>query len=118
MYIYIPCIEPKNKNMRQISLVISRSRGEKSGEGLVLLLHHGLEKNREKAWYYYYIMGYHPQGGSEPGLNSLDNFYIPTSNLAICFFFLEDSSPSAETFLTRSEALALRLLLSSVDVHA
>ena len=41
--------------------------------------------------------GYHPQGGSEPGLNGLDNFYIPTSNLAICFFVLEDSSPSAET---------------------
>ena len=30
-------------------------------------------------------------------LNGLDNFYIPTSNLAICFFVLEDSSPSAET---------------------
>ena len=42
-------------------------------------------------------LGYHPQGGSEPGLNGLDNFYIPTSNLAICFFVLEDSSPSAET---------------------
>ena len=40
--------------------------------------------------------GYHPQGGSEPGLNGLDNFYIPTSNLVICFFVLEDSSPSAE----------------------
>ena len=42
-------------------------------------------------------LGYHPQGSSEPGLNGLDNFYIPTSNLAICFFVLEDSSPSAET---------------------
>ena len=42
--------------------------------------------------------GYHPQGGSEPGLNCLDNFYIPISNLAIrCFFVLEDNSPSAET---------------------
>ena len=25
------------------------------------------------------------QGGSEPGLNGLDNLYIPTSSLAICF---------------------------------
>ena len=41
--------------------------------------------------------GYHPQGGSEPGLNGLNNFYIPTSNLAIYFFVLEDSSPSEET---------------------
>ena len=31
-------------------------------------------------------LGHHPQGGSEPGLNGLDN----------CFFVLEDSSPSAE----------------------
>ena len=30
-------------------------------------------------------------------MNGLGNFYIPTSNLAICFFVLEDSSPSAET---------------------
>ena len=34
---------------------------------------------------------------SEPGLNGLDNLYIPTSSLAICFFVLEDGSPSAET---------------------
>ena len=27
----------------------------------------------------------HYQGGSEPGLNSIDNLYIPTSSLAICF---------------------------------
>ena len=38
-----------------------------------------------------------PQGGSEPGLNSVDNLYIPTSSLAICFSVLEDSGPSAET---------------------
>ena len=40
---------------------------------------------------------YYVSGGSEPGLNGLDNLYIPTSILAICFFVLEDSSPSAET---------------------
>ena len=28
---------------------------------------------------------------------ALDNLYIPTSSLAICFFILEDGSPSAET---------------------
>ena len=39
----------------------------------------------------------YPQGGYEPGLNGLDNLYIPTSNLAICFFVLEDGSPSADT---------------------
>ena len=38
-----------------------------------------------------------PQGGSEPGLNGVDNLYIPTSSLAICFSVLEDSGPSAET---------------------
>ena len=38
-----------------------------------------------------------PQGGSEPGLNGVDNVYIPTSSLAICFSVLEDSGPSAET---------------------
>ena len=27
----------------------------------------------------------HPQEGSEPGLNALNNLYIPTSILAICF---------------------------------
>ena len=32
-------------------------------------------------------------------LNGLDNFYKPTTNLAICFFVLEDSSPNAETCL-------------------
>ena len=48
-------------------------------------------------WSLYPISTFDPQGCSEPGLNGLDNFYIPTSNLAICFFVLEDSSPSAET---------------------
>ena len=33
------------------------------------------------------------------GLNGLDNLYIPTSSLAICFSVLEDSGPSAETCL-------------------
>ena len=37
-----------------------------------------------------------PQGGTEPGLNGVDNLYIPTSSLAICFSVLEDSGPSAE----------------------
>ena len=32
-----------------------------------------------------------------PMLNSLDNLYIPTSSLAICFSVLEDSGSSAET---------------------
>ena len=36
-------------------------------------------------------------GGSKPGLNGLDNLYIPISSLSICFFILEDGSPSAET---------------------
>ena len=40
-----------------------------------------------------------PQGGSESVLNDLDNLYIPTSSLAICFSVLEDSGPSAETCL-------------------
>ena len=34
---------------------------------------------------------------SEPGLNDVNNLYIPTSSLAICFSVLEDSVPSAET---------------------
>ena len=34
---------------------------------------------------------------AQSGLNGLDNLYIPTSSLAICFFILEDGSPSAET---------------------
>ena len=34
-----------------------------------------------------------PQGGSEPGLNGVDNLYIPTSSLAVCFSVLEDSEP-------------------------
>ena len=34
---------------------------------------------------------------SEPGLNGLDNLYIRTSSLAICFFVLENGSPNAET---------------------
>ena len=38
-----------------------------------------------------------PQGGSEPGLNSVNKLYRPTSSLAICFSVLEDSGPSAET---------------------
>ena len=33
----------------------------------------------------------HYQGGSEPGLNGVDNLYIPTSSLAICFFVLDGS---------------------------
>ena len=37
--------------------------------------------------------------GPESGLNGLDNLYIPTSSLAICFSVLEDSGPSAETCL-------------------
>ena len=37
--------------------------------------------------------------GSEPGPNGLDNLYIPTGSLAICFSVLEDSGPSAETCL-------------------
>ena len=32
-------------------------------------------------------------------LNGLDDLYIPTSSLAICFSVLEDSGPSAETCL-------------------
>ena len=40
---------------------------------------------------------HYPQRGSEPGLNGLDNLYIPTSSLAICFYVLEDGGPSAET---------------------
>ena len=36
---------------------------------------------------------------SESGLNSLDNLYILTSSLAICFSVLEDGGPSAETCL-------------------
>ena len=39
------------------------------------------------------------QGGSEPGMNGLDNLYIPTSSLAICFSVLEDSGLSAVTCL-------------------
>ena len=38
------------------------------------------------------------QGGSEPELNGLDNFYIPTSSLAICFSVLEDSGLSADLY--------------------
>ena len=34
---------------------------------------------------------------SKPGLNGVDNLYIPTRSLAICFSVLEDSGPSAET---------------------
>ena len=39
------------------------------------------------------------QRGSEPGLNGLDNLYIPTSSLAICFSVLDGSGLSAETCL-------------------
>ena len=42
-------------------------------------------------------LDHYPQGGSEPGLNGIDNLYIPTSSLAICFSIFEDSGPSAET---------------------
>ena len=41
------------------------------------------------------------QGDSEPGLNSVDNLYIPTSSLAICFSILEDSGLSAETYFDK-----------------
>ena len=54
----------------------------------------------------------------EPGLNGLDNFYIPTSKLAICLSLRTVARVQwLALTLTRSEALALRLLLSSVDVH-
>ena len=35
---------------------------------------------------------YH-QGGSEPGLEQLDNLYIPRTSLTFCFFVHDDSSP-------------------------
>ena len=59
------------------------------------------------------------QGGSELGLNGVDNLYIPTSSLVICFSILEDSGASADTYFdtARSNVLALSLLLSSVDIH-
>ena len=50
----------------------------------------------------YYI--HCPQGGSEPGLNSVDNLYIPTSSLAIGFSNLEDSGPSTETCFSERRA--------------
>ena len=70
-----------------------------------------MEKNREKAWYHYYVTDrkwwtrlvrnvdpvFCQQLRTLQVPNGLDNFYIPTSNLAICFFVLEDSGPSAET---------------------
>ena len=40
-----------------------------------------------------------PQEGSESGLNGLDDLYIPTSSLVLCFPVLEDSGTSAETCL-------------------
>ena len=47
-------------------------------------------------------------------LNGVDNLYIPTSSLAICFSVLEDSGRSVELVLTRSDTLAFSLLLSLV----
>ena len=44
------------------------------------------------------------QGSSELGLNGLDNLYIPTRSLAICFFVLDGSGPSAETCLDMDDA--------------
>ena len=41
---------------------------------------------------------YH-QEASEPGLTGLENLYIPTSSLVICFSVLEDGGPSAKTCL-------------------
>ena len=38
------------------------------------------------------------QGGLEPGLNGLDNLYIPTSSFAICFSVLDGSGQSAGTY--------------------
>ena len=38
-----------------------------------------------------------PQGSSELRLDGVDNLYIPTSSLAICFYVLDDSGPSVET---------------------
>ena len=55
------------------------------------------------------------QGGSELWLNGVDNLYIPTSSLVICFSVLEDSGWSVELVLTRSDTFALSLLLSVVD---
>ena len=43
---------------------------------------------------------------SEPGLNGLDNLYIPTSSLAICFSVYEDSGPSADLVLAKSVTVA------------
>ena len=36
------------------------------------------------------------QGGSEPGLNGIDNLYIPTSSLAICFSVFADTCLDTE----------------------
>ena len=55
------------------------------------------------------------QGGSELWLNGVDNLYIPTSSLTICFSVLEDRGWSVELVLTRSDTFALSLLLSVVD---
>ena len=55
------------------------------------------------------------QGGSELWLNGVDNLYILTSSLAICFSVLEDSGRSVEFVLTQGDTLALSLLLSLVD---